>query len=123
MQQAIGIFDEEPCSIEHHQHFGGQSFGHRLTSLAGDGFGDLRLLFVQSALELAQYGDPLPDSNLRPASLRRSRARYGRVNLGFTRTLQLAQNFTRRRIHRRNLPRRTDFQISSHIVSYFANVT
>jgi hypothetical protein len=114
-QQAIGIFDQEPRRIEHYQHFGGQSLGHRLAGLARDGLGDIRFLFVQPALKLAQHRDPLSHANLSPAPAPIAPA-LRRVNLTFVRAFQLAQNFTRRRIHRRNFARR-DLLIGNHALA------
>jgi len=39
-QQMIGVVDQEPRRIEHHQHFRSQRFGHRLAGFFRDGFGD-----------------------------------------------------------------------------------
>jgi hypothetical protein len=48
-----------------------------------------------------------------PGSLPSARPRYCSLDFAFTRTFQFAQNFTRRRIHRRKFARRY-LKIRSH---------
>ena len=101
-QQAEGVLDEEPRRIQHHQHFGGERLCHGLPCLARDGLSDFRFLFEQPALKLAQHRNPAAHTDRNPRRLRRTRPRDCRLHFTFARAFQFAQNFTCRRIYRRN---------------------
>ena len=105
-QQPPGVVDEKSCRVEHHQHLGDQRLYQRLAYFARDGRRNLRFPRIQFPLELAQHVNPPSQPQFSPRRLRRLCSRHRSLDVAFARTIEFAQNFTRRRIHRHKLPRR-----------------
>ena len=98
-QDRESVLDEESRRVKHDQNFSDERFDRGLPCFLRDAPRDVSFVREKNLLETAQYPHTVANAPGAPVRLRGASAGHRGSHFGWTRTVQFAQNFTRRRVY------------------------